>query len=77
MQSDLWSHVLHDDSLKAQILWTLKVVRSNFSEDDRKKFAYIATFALGPGFLDLLKEKAKSSDSFVLLFDELLKDSLQ
>jgi len=40
-----------------------------------KKFAYIATFGLGPNFLDLLKEKAKSSDGFVLLFDELLNDS--
>ena len=42
-----------------------------------KKFAYIATFDLGPHFLDLLKEKAKSLHGFVLLFDELLNDSLQ
>ena len=97
----LSAFVTNDNVLKAEILWTLKVVTSHFSFNSslkvpwlfqsmfpdsliaakmtmsERKCAYFATFGLGPHFLDLLKNKAKSAGEFVLLFDESLNEDLQ
>jgi hypothetical protein len=42
-----------------------------------RKCAYLSVFGLGPHFLDLLKERIKSKDGYVLLFDEALNKKNQ
>ena len=42
-----------------------------------KKISYLTCFGIVPHFKSLLKEKIKSGDGYVLLFDESLNDQLQ
>ena len=42
-----------------------------------KKASYLSCFAIAPYFKSLLKEKVKSSNGYVLLFDESLNHKLQ
>ena len=42
-----------------------------------KKASYLICFGIAPHLKSLLKEKIKSSDSYVLLFDETLNPELQ
>lgn len=42
-----------------------------------KKASYLTCFGIAPHFKSLLKEKVKSSDGYVLLFDESLNHELQ
>ena len=65
------------DTLKAEVLWSLKVTNSHYSykscEDiGERKCAYLCCFGLAPHFKQLLSDKIKNEDGFVLLFDESL-----
>jgi len=100
-QSHVSSFVSKDECLKAEILWTLKVVTSHYSfrsasntpwlfqtmfpdsliaekmTMSERKCAYLSTFGLGPHFLTLLRDRVKTTDGFVLMFDESLNEQLQ